>query len=185
MGFLSALFAKTVMVPASPYGDRELCQRLQARAVTILNRTGYSGASVLHTLENDKGFFNDIFMVFCDPMYSELKAADRSAFFLSVASSSMLGGMYAYFCAKIVQKPLYGDYNEVISRFKNYGPLPCVMRFIHHALDHNSQEELSEVIDYVIDGIDNIPDTCTGEKLRTVARVMYDTGMTMGTYFLR
>jgi len=184
MGFLSALFTKAVMVSASPYGDRKLCQCLQRRAITILNRTGYSTYSVLYTLENDKGFFNDIFLVFCDPMYSGLKDTDERAFLLSVASTSMLGGMYAYFCAKIVQKPLYGDYNEVMSRFKNYGPLPCVMRFIQHAFDHNSQEELSEVIDYVVEGIDDITASCDGEKLRTVARVMYDMGMTMGTYFL-
>lgn len=185
MGFLSALFTKAVMVSASPYGDRELCRHLQRRAIAVLNKMGYSASDTLQTLKNDNSFFNDIFLVFCDSMYSELKKSDERAFILSVASTSMLGGMYAYFCAKILQRPLYGDYAEVISRFKNYGPLPCVMRFIQHAYDHNSQEELSEIIDYVVDGIDDIADACNGEKLRTVARVMYDTGMTMGTYFLR
>ena len=184
MGFLSALFTKAVMVPATPYGDRELCKQLQGRAVTILNRTGYSTSSVLTALENDKGFFNDIFIIFCDSMYTELKSSDPRAFILSVASTSMLGGMYAYFCAKIVQKPLYGDYGEVVRRFKEYGPLPCVMQFIQHSFDHNSQEELSEVIDHVVDGIDDLCSCCSGERLRSLARVMYDTGMTMGTYFL-
>ena len=184
MGFLSTLFTKAVMVPATPYGDRELCKQLQGRAVTILNRTGYSTSSVLTALENDKGFFNDIFIVFCDSMYTELKRSDPSAFVLSVASTAMLGGMYAYFCAKIIQKPLYGNYGEVVRRFKDFGPLPCVMQFIQHSVDHNSQEELSEVIDYVVAGIDDITGACNGEKLRTVARVMYDAGMTMGAYFL-
>ncbi len=185
MGFLAGLFSRANLVPATAYGDRSLCQRLQSRAVSVLNRTGYTSSNLLQTLENDKGFFNEIFIVFCDPMYAELKLADINAFILSVASTSMLGGMYAYFCAKIVQKPLYGDYDEVVRRFKDYGPLPCVMRFIQHSFDHNSQEELSEVIDYVIAGIDNISECCEGERLRALARVMYDTGMTMGTYFIK
>ena len=185
MGILSALFSKSTMIPASIYGDRMLCLKLRDRSIAILNRMGYTSANELQTLENDKGFFNDIFIVFCNPMYADLKISDRRAFLLSVASTSMLGGMYAYFCAKILQKPLYGDYAEVLSRFKNYGPLPCVMRFIHLACDHNSEEELSEVIDSIIDAIDDYDDCCEGEKLRALAHVMYDTGMTMGTFFLK
>lgn len=185
MGILSALFSRATMIPAPNYGDRILCQQLQSVAVSVLNRMGYASGNVLQTLENDKGFFNDVFIVFCDPMYSELKCNDWRAFLLSVASTSMLGGMYAYFCAKIIQKPLYGDYDEVVSRFKNYGPLPCVMRFTQHTYDHNSPEELSEVVDSVLDSIDNPKGCCEGEKLRALTHVMYDTGMTMGTYFLK
>ena len=184
MGILAAIFSRATMVPAQACGDCALYQQLQGRAVSVLDRTGFSTAGSLLTLENDKGFFNDVFRVFCDSMYSELRDSDSRAFLLSVASTSMLGGMYAYFCAKIMQKPLYGDYPEVLSRFKDYGPLPCVMRFIQHSFDHNSPEELSAVIDYVVDGIEDIDGCCDGERLRAVARVMYDTGMTMGTYFL-
>ncbi len=183
MSFLSALFTRATMVPASPTGDRPLYLKLQSKAVAILNQEGYTSANGLVTLENDNGFFKDIFTVFCGPAYEELRRSDPRAFVLSVASSSMLGGMYAYFCAKIIQKPLYGDYGEVISRFRDYGPLPCVMRFIRNAFDHKSPEELSAVIDSVVDGISG---GCQeGDGLCALARVMYDTGMTMGTYYLK
>ena len=169
MEFLPRLFIDAVFDSASPYGDRELCRHLQERAVAVLNKMGYFASDTLQTLENDKSFFNDIFLVFCDFICSELKKSDKRAFMLSVASTSMLGGMYAY-CAKRLQK-----------RYKfRFGP----SWLLSGRFDKNLQKKLSEVIDYVIDGIDDIADACNGRKLRTMVRVMYDTGMTIGPYFL-
>ena len=188
MGILGWMFGSANMVSASSQGDAETYQAVRRCAAAAVERTGFAKnpSGPIVTIENDKGFFDDMFNVFRNPLYASLRDSDPHAFVLSVASSSMLGGMYAYFCAKIIQKPLYANYSEVKRRFFDDGPLPCVMNFIYRSYDHNTPEELSFMIDSVVQGvITGEPSSyCSGEKLKALARGMYDMGITMGTYFL-
>ncbi len=188
MGLIGWMFGSANIVAASPVGDASLYLALKKKAGEVIDRESFAKKSLngIVTIENDKGFFAEVFNVFSNPMYSELQSADPRAFILSVASSSLLGGMYVYFCAKIVQKPLYANYSEVKRRFFESGPLPCVMNFIQRAYDHNSPEEISFMIDSVVDDVltEGWTTYCTENKLRALSRAMYDMGITMGTYFL-
>lgn len=188
MGLLGWVFGSANMVVAPVDGDASLYRALNAQALEAVRQKRFAkeGTSQILTIENDKGFFADIFNVFQSSMYVELRDNDPHSFVLSVASSSMLGGMYAYFCAKIVQKPLYANYTEVKRRFFDLGPMPCVMNFIQRSWDHNTPEELSYMIDTVVDNVltEEWSTYCFGDKLRALARAMYDMGITMGTYLL-
>ena len=188
MGLFGWMFGSANLVAATPEGDATLGRALLDNALRAVCEKGFakSGISSIITIENDKGFFSDVFNVFNGTMYAELREADPHSFILSVASSSMLGGMYAYFCAKIIQKPLYANYDEVKRRFFDIGPMPCVMNFIQRSWDHNSPEELSYMIDTVVDTVltEDWSFYCSGDKLKALAKAMYDMGITMGTYFL-
>lgn len=188
MGLFGWLFGSANLVAATPQGDTVLGRALLDQALAAVRQKGLAkaGTNSIVTIEKDNGFFEDVYNIFRNPMYAALRDDDPRSFILSVASSSMLGGMYAYFCAKIVQKPLYANYSEVKRRFFDLGPMPCVMNFIQNAWDHNSPEELSYMIDTVVDNVltEDWSVYCAGDKLKALAKAMYDMGITMGTYFL-
>lgn len=188
MGLFGWMFGSAKISAAIPEGDYELGDILLNMALENVQREFGSNFVSIRRIENDSGFFQDVFTVFKGPMYTGLRDSDPVSFIQSVASTAMLAGMYAYFCAKIFQKPLYSNYPEVKRRFFEMGPIPCVMNFIRST--HNFDAEMiriSSVLDPMIDYVlrqRNLSSYCEGDKLMALAKAMYDTGITMGAYYI-
>jgi hypothetical protein len=176
------------VVEARSEGNSTLYHTIERQARKVIEEKQFAKnpAGAILTLADDRGFFSDVYKIFCGTMYSWLRDMDPRSFVLSVASTALLGGIYVYFSAKVESQPLYVNYASVKSHFFEDGPLPCVTRFLETMDTQKTPEEISDMLDTVVKAAltENLESYCGRRDVLAIAKSLYNMGITMGTYFI-
>lgn len=189
MGFFEWKLAPVKIVTAIPEGDCELGTILLEMALkSVRCEYGSNFTTTIHTLENDSGFFQDVFAVFKGSGYTELRDSDGVTFVQSVVGVSILAGVYACFCANSAQKSLYSNYPKVKRRFFEMGPIACFKNFIRSTNCFETEMAKITFVSAPIIGYvwrQECDLICHSEdKLMALTKAMYDTGITIGAYYI-
>lgn len=144
----------------------------------------------LLVLDDDNGFFRDIFgIVENNPLYDQLRWTSHEAFVMMTSGVFLMAGIYATICARIIQKPLFRDYETVLQRFKNESPIGCVMKFLNNARGPHQIPGFSfdNVLNRLLldtSGIDSESLALIPENQKALFKGIYHIGNAIGFYYL-
>ncbi len=190
MGFLD--FFRSNQVPVdTDHGDPLLYAQVIDYGKHALANAGWlrSSSSELIVVQNDNGFFKDIYQTTQDnPMYASLQQQSPEEFLMMGGIVFLLGGIYATFTAKVFQRPLLRDYTTVWSRFTTLGPHGCVMNFLSRAQGPHLYNSFDDVL---FDSLAPIMKTnnassivASESKYKAIAKALYHIGCGVGAYYI-
>ncbi len=192
MGFLGNIFGsnRETISPNDLYDS--FYRELLLSSVKVLRSRDWTNVSneQFPILKDDRGFFNDLMSIFKENvMYMELKNYDPDSYREAISSVAFLGGIYAVFCARIFQKPLYTNYSEVMRRFKQDGPINCVLQFLRNAPGPHQWVSPDTVVYEIVQQIGQgrysdflaIPDDAVATDF---CKALYHAGNAIGLYYI-
>lgn len=193
MGFFGNLFGgnrETIYVPGIPCAFQ---QALLRSAVLSLRSAGWTNVSESEfpVLKDDRGFLDDLIKITREnEMFAQLKSSNMELFSNTVAGIFLLAGIYVVFCARIFQKPLYTNYSEVMRRFKQCGPLECVMNFLRPAQGPHWRTSFDDVVYGILNELNGGPmeekvlQLDDDKNLVSFCKAFYVAGNAIGFYYI-